>query len=89
MIHMPKKKTGKHLQFYLDCVKDNYRMPSFGLCSCAKEGHIDISVLELFKPTDVSEYAYWASGSRNNCYFKFTSLRQNIVLLMACLNNEL
>ena len=85
---MAKKKTGKHLQFYMDCIRKG-KMPNYGLCSCAKMGYLDYYLLQDFRPTNCLYYSYWASGDRYDRCFKFTPLRQTIVLLMACLNNEL
>lgn len=88
---MPKKKTSKHLQFYMDCMHKG-RMPRVGLCSCAVHEYIDESLLETFIPdnTLTTAFSFWASGRQNkNCFYVFTPLRQTIVLLMAALNNEL
>lgn len=86
---MPKKKIGKHLQFYMDCISDEI-MPQVGLCNCGWTGLIDGNLLLLFKPEDASVFDYWASGIKHNpCAFNFTELRQTIVLFMAALNNEL
>jgi hypothetical protein len=85
---MPKKKTGKHLQFYMVCMKDN-RMPRGGLCSCSWNGLIDEALLLLFKPEYASTFSYWAAGEVVVDYYKFTKLRQTIVLFMAAIKNEL
>lgn len=86
---MTKKKPGKHLQFYMDCIEEKI-MPDSGLCGSSWERRIDGKLLLLFKPEGVSTFDYWASGKKHdNCYYIFTELRQTIVLLMACLNNEL
>lgn len=96
---MGKKKIGKHLQFYMDCIKDK-ALPGLSLCFCTEDENLplDNSLLELFTPTRENEkelfkngfsMGYWASGSTSNQYYKFTELRQTIVLFMACLNGEL
>ena len=85
---MVKKKSRKHLQFYIDCMR-NGKMPYWGLCACSKNGLIDYYLLTDFRPATCIYYSYWASGDRYDRCFKFTPLRQTIVLLMACLNNEL
>lgn len=91
------KKIGKHLQFYIDCHK-NKELPGFGLCYCARHGHIDSSIFELFEPTICDEdnliaeghdLSYWASGDEGINAFKFTPLRQSIILFMAAINGEL
>jgi hypothetical protein len=73
----------------MDCIINDYKMPSFGLYSCSYFGHIDWDDLELFRPKNISAISYWASGSRYDMCHRFTPLRQTIVLLMAAINNEL
>lgn len=86
---MSKKKKGKHLQFYIDCISDEI-MPQVGLCSCAFVGLIDGKLLLLFKPEDASIFDFWASGIPHRAFhFKFTELRQTIVLFMAAIAGEL
>lgn len=91
---MPKKKPGKHLRFYMDCMETG-KMPYCGLCICADEELISSSLLKLLDPsfelynTTIHHYLFWASGSEKSMAWQFTTLRQTIVLLMACLNNEL
>lgn len=99
---MPKSKPGKHLKFYLDCIKTG-EMPNEGLCLCVNEGGMGVletSLLDLFIPNererddlfhDDHSRAYWGSGMGDmQCaYFQFTPLRQTIVLFMAAINNEL
>lgn len=89
---MAKKKIGKHLQFYMDCMQKQ-RMIGWGLCRCAEIGYIDSSILELFRP-DYSPYnnfnsVYWASGYKDARYNQFTPMRQTITLFMAAINSEL
>lgn len=86
---MPKKKAGKHLQFYMDCVK-NGEMPKAGLCACSWNDYIYEELLMLFKPDHAGAFSYWASQKKGytECY-KFNKLRQAIVLLMAAINDEL
>jgi hypothetical protein len=99
---MPKRRIGKHLQFYIDCMRTGV-IPGDGLClntsDCA--GVLSEVLLETLTPTlderkqlDKEGYssAYWASGiSRHDpdTYNAFTSLRQTIILFMAAINNEL
>jgi len=85
---MPKKKKGKHLQFYIDCINMD-EMPKQGLCSCAWCGYIDEDLLILFKPEGASIWSYWAAGDDSYSYKSFSPLRQTIVLFMAAINNEL
>lgn len=46
---MRKKKIGKHLKFYIDCMNEK-GMPQAGLCSCADHGFINERILLLFTP---------------------------------------
>jgi hypothetical protein len=93
---MAKKKIGKHLQFYMDCMKNECRMPYIkgkyygGLCSIANRNVIDKSLFRLFAYSQ-NDFKYWASEDDRpySDRFVFTGLRQTIVLFMACLNNEL
>lgn len=85
---MAKNKTGKHLQFYINCSKKQ-EMPRAGLCCCAWGGYIKEEVLELFQPESASPFSYWARRSEYESPFKFNILRQTIVLFMAAINNEL
>lgn len=96
---MYKKKLGKHLQFYMDCMTKGC-MDDFGLCNALKSK----DTLDLFLPTDDDiktlkeeglSVLYWGSGlSLDNKYdhqryWVLTPLRQTIVLFMAAINNEL
>jgi hypothetical protein len=86
---MAKNKIGKHLQFYMDCMKKG-EMPKAGLCASSWNDYICEESLMLFKPDYAGMFSYWASekSGYDDCY-KFTKLRQTIVLLMAAINNEL
>jgi hypothetical protein len=78
----------KYLSFYKKYAKIG-TLPSDGLCTCF-DSYRDIR--ELFKPDNVNSWTYWASeedGYSNNRYYDFNPLRQNIVLLLAAINNEL
>lgn len=100
---MSKKKTGKHLQFYMDCMKRGV-MPSSGLCINTEDcgGPLSEELLHLFIPTDEELIAlakkgysasYWGSGMITNdydiLYDAFSQLRQTIVLFMAAISGEL
>jgi hypothetical protein len=79
----------KHLDFYYKCLEEG-KMPESGLCLC--ENYIDHDLLfNVFKPYQAPYLSYWAAGYKNSddYEYQFTPLRQNIVLLMACLNGEL
>ncbi len=89
----------KYLDFYNKCVITK-ELPDDGLCNCGV-----IKIDSLLKPTeeDIEQlrfegyaYTYWGSlGKEDDSvaqrerYRSFTPLRQNIVLLLACLNGEL
>lgn len=92
---------GKYLKFYERCMKSG-QLPSSGLCNCFGSfcHGTKNKKLSLFDPSD-EEYTrlyahnkcitYWGSGLSSYAPivgFKFTPLRQNIVLLMAAMNNE-
>ncbi len=100
---MKKKKTGKHLQFYMDCMKRGV-MPNSGLCINTVDlgGPLSEELFRLFIPTDDELFAlakkgystsYWGLGVITNdydiLYDAFSPLRQTIVLFMAAINNEL
>lgn len=93
---MPKKKAGKHLLFYMYCMKNGGIMPvrsglyKGGLCLMAESKDIDQNLLDMFAEGK-SIYHYWADESSDTCAnrFIFNELRQTIVLLMAAINNEL
>ena len=86
----------KYLEFYHKCMKTG-RLPKTGLCYCFDHNE-DI---KLFYPP--SDNGFWGYDGRNipGLYFKefgvspydlrfaFTPLRQNIVLFLAAMNNEL
>lgn len=92
---------GKHLDFYMQCMNNNETMPYIfvighwgRLCSIKDAGLIDEEIFKLFSANQL-KYQYWADDNiYNHAYacinrFKFTKLRQTIVLLMAAINNEL
>lgn len=99
---MSGNKKGKHLQFYMDCMKTGM-MPDEGLCFCINKnnmGPLEPSIFDLFIPDeedkemlidDNHSLNYWGSGlDHMKCgYYQFTTLRQTIVLFMAAINNEL
>ncbi len=87
---MAKKKIGKHLQFYRDCMADGL-MPYVGLCRCGMYDIINNDLLnDYFTPEDFMDaISFWASGEKNDCCYNFTPLRQTIVLFMAAINQEL
>lgn len=71
-------------------------MPSAGLCdyfSCLSWYDEEHHELMLFKPTNkniIGRNAYWGSGSGHaEMKYVFTELRQNIILFLAAMNNEL
>lgn len=72
-----------------------------GTC-CATSGlcdkFSDDEIFELFRPTenDKDKLAlegksiyFWASGESRDCPYKYTELRQTIILFMAAVDNEL
>lgn len=98
---MTKRKVGKHLQFYMDCMLTK-QMPNDGLCICTDDcgGVLSTELLEMFTPSfedcekldkEGKSTSYWASGTsrKNNDFDVFTELRQTIVLFMAAIADEL
>lgn len=92
----------KHLDFYYECLEKN-RLPHKGLCNCALTGLISPGLLIHFIPDSEELFSlgmnglsqgWWASdveflGDTFTKEYGFSELRQNIVLLMAAMNNEL
>lgn len=92
---------GRHLQFYMDCIQTgevkDHGIGS-GLCACAGMGDIDEETLFLFEPNfenqmeDENSAGWWGAGLPSDDpdrHYKFTPLRQTIVLFMAAINGEL
>ena len=91
----------KYLNFYNECII-NRGLPFSGLCSCLN-AKAERELNHLFKPNsrdwDGSYWAYdgkdrnflnnYGDRSKRSVLFKFTPLRQNIVLFLAAMNNEL
>lgn len=91
-------KDKRFLKFYKRCARYGL-IPNHGLCTC----DLDLYTLALVTPSldDVKELmdnnlsvSYWGSGLANDTNiellrYKFTELRQNIVLLCAAINDEL
>ncbi len=94
-------KPGRYLNFYFDSLEKGEMVPveggcyrTSGLCDAFEKDEL----FKLIKPTNDDLHILakenkslftWASGTNSYNFCKFTPLRQNIVLLMACLNNEL
>lgn len=93
-----KKNKPKYLKYYREWMKAG-RMPYEGLCSTLFDDlSKGFSEFYTIFPTskDLSRlkkkglsWIYWGSDSGDWQEFVFTPLRQNLVLLMAALNNEL
>lgn len=91
---LPKIECANGLPYQLD-----------GLCECAEYNLIDRKILSLFHPSNEEfndlrnercSILYWADGINNNNNNNalertaiLTPLRQNIILFMAAINNEL
>lgn len=86
----------KTIDFYEKCVSDG-ELPCHGLCVSLMSGD-ETELLELFKPKwkNVASY-YWgfkgtrnlASKNRHAVMYGLTPFRQNIILLIAAMRNEL
>lgn len=92
----------QHLDFYYECLEKN-RLPHKGLCTCVDKGLISPGLFIRFIPNSEELWSlsmnglslgWWASdveflGDTFTKEYGFTELRQNIVLLMAAMNDEL
>lgn len=81
----------KYLPFYNKCIKSG-KIPDWGLCY-SFHGN---SFFQLIDPENGRHESYWGYSESVSDYVdyvsvrtEFTPLRQNIVLLMAAMNNEL
>jgi hypothetical protein len=79
----------KYLKLYYEWIKTGV-IPSNGLCSifCHDE------LFQLIDPERGDRITYWGHEAENTVcdiekWYEFTPLRQNVVLLMAAMNNEL
>lgn len=92
MNNLVKKK--KYLLLYEKWVKTGY-IPGDGLCNCYCNGHrlAKHELMKLFEPfRKESERIWWAGevGTTGTEYLsRFNPFRQNIILFMAAMNNEL
>lgn len=93
------RKKKKYLLLYYKWMEAG-RLPKMGLCNCFPNSNRSFKLLTPTENDKVADNVYWAYGRKvtRHVYstrfpeatkFKFTPLRQNIVLLMAALNDEL
>lgn len=79
-------KKKKYLPLYYKWIKND--LPDLGLCNS-----LSYDELDLFRPENATRYTFWAYEYRKfteyDISYKFTPLRQNIVLLMAAMHGEL
>jgi hypothetical protein len=84
-----KKKT-KYLDFYNKCMETG-KIPTNGLCLCFKNDKL----FALMDPDNGERLSYWGfdrdkfASPMESVWFEFTPTRQNAVLLMAAMNDEL
>ncbi len=71
----------KYLPLYKKWMKTG-RLPLAGLC-CSLYWAENIY---LFKPRNASHFSYWANNGADE--HTFNPLRQNILLFLACMNDE-
>jgi hypothetical protein len=83
--------TMKYLPLYYEWMERG-RIPESGLCNCFPND----KYLDLLSPTSIHEqkWCWWANGDKyvlNTTIWEygFNPVRQNIVLFMAAMNNEL
>lgn len=81
-------KNKKYLPLYKAWMKTG-RLPKRGLCPSVG----GTLLARLFKPEWASSYCFWLSNDEDCCpefvARNFNTLRQNVMLLMAAMNNEL
>lgn len=92
-----KIKYKKYLSLYYEWLEKG-ETPTFGLCAYFDSNHMGLDfdfpkefwLIYNSVPFEERGY-YWAQDDIDDCWNanKFTPLRQNIILLMACLNNEI
>lgn len=91
-----KNKTYSYLKDYQNWMIDG-SMPHNGLCNCYGDDEHD-ELMDLISPSvqdkskllrEDKDALFWGSDSLSENRYVFTPLRQNLVLLMAALNNEL
>lgn len=93
------KKKRKYYDFYVECMENGF-MPFGGLCaSIPKFSRKDEYTLGLFSPTDddvanphnqmSTSLGYWGRSFQFESVFEFNEFRQNVVLFLAAMNNEL
>jgi hypothetical protein len=91
------KKKKKYLPLYKRWMKQGH-LTGFGLCHALVQSDPEqydawcnerFEIIQLFRPDDVKPNSYWASGKRGDALNVFTSLRQNIILLLAAYHDEL
>lgn len=91
-------RIGKYLKFHFECMETG-RMKITGLCKAFRNDEF----FKLIDPDNGDNNSYWGfDGERNpdemeiatevecdNRRYKYTELRQTVVLFMAAMNNEL
>ncbi len=83
----------KYFDLYCEWT-DLGHLPDCGLCYSLDriEGKPKDKLFKLMKPPSKKRDLYWGYDEYNSSFesrlHSFTPLRQNIILLMACLNNE-
>lgn len=80
----------KYLKLYKIILKNGV-MPCSGLCPSVYEvcgNDALIQFINIMRPKSASGFEFWASTSDRD-YYHFNPLRQNLLLLMAAMNNEL
>jgi len=77
---------------------DSFEMPYAGLCTFVNRDIRSIGIFNRMMPTSEDyrkleeeglDTNYWASGDSDALEYKFTELRQNIILFCAAMNGEL
>jgi hypothetical protein len=84
----------KYLPLYESLMYEGRLTFGAGLCLELSMRHLDVREFEeLFEPPEkfyrYLPTAYWGSGVKDRLLGEFTALRENMLLLMAAMNNEL
>lgn len=87
-------KRKKFLDFYLEHIKYG-ELPFAGICCCFDEDEEAINQIDLFEPTheEAAQYGHgvgwWGRVVGKETLTEFTPFRQNVILFLAAMNDEL
>lgn len=82
-----------YFEFYKTYARDGF-LPSTGLCASLDSAQ-SLELMDLFMPFGIDANVFWARGNelKGNIYhairYNFNPLRQNIVLLLAAMHDQI